>query len=324
MAESDLIPFPPSSVTERAIPHAAPMTPEQKRILKQTAGGGELSDDEFAMFIAVSARLGLDPLTKQIVATKFKNKRTGNKEMVLIVAITGMRTVCQRTGLDDGLEGPEFTSDGFNWTPVWLSSDPPAAARCTVWRKGASHPYSGVALFSEFAKKFPDGHLEPFWHLMPAHMLGKCAEALARRMSFADQLSGVYAPEEFGAIDSATVVDAVPPALPPAPPPAPPRAPVEPTNEREAIATLWNSLPADRRPTVEVMKDYGSRGGLSGQLHFLVTNHMGICGEGCPHLTERIRQLEAASEAVSEQTRQAADQGEHDGAGGGGSDEFAL
>lgn len=268
----------------RAQPAAA-MTAEQKRILKQTAGGGELSDDEFVMFLAVAARLGLDPLTKQIVATKFNNKRTQRKEMVLIVAITGMRTICQRTGLEDGTEGPEFTGDGLNWSPVWLSSDPPAAAKFVVYRKGASHPYQGVATFSEFAERYQDGNLKDFWARMPVHMLGKCAEALARRMAFADQLSGVYAPEEFGQVDSTQVIDATPsPAAE-----ATPKAAIEgPMTDAKAVAALYNSLPKERRPSAESMKQVRDSGGMPAQIRFLISHHEGICEQPCPHLTEEI------------------------------------
>ena len=199
----------PSPLSQLPTP-AAPITDEQKLLLKRTAGGGELNDDEFTLFLVVAARLGLDPLTKQLFALKFNNRATRRKEMVILVPIVGQRTACQRAGLDDGMDGPEFTADGLNWTSVWLDEEhPPAAARCTVYRKGSAHGFTGTVTWHEFAKD-TTGPGGAFWKDMPSLMLGKCAEALARRQGFADTLSGVYEPAEYAQVQAEVTVNAKP------------------------------------------------------------------------------------------------------------------
>jgi hypothetical protein len=85
---------------------------------------------------------------------------------------------------------------------VWLSKEPPAAAKVTVLRNGA--PYSAVALFSEYAQTTKDGNLTQMWRDKGALMIAKCAEALALRKAFPQDLSGIYTAEEMAQADNST------------------------------------------------------------------------------------------------------------------------
>lgn len=288
-------------------PPAAPLNEEQRRILKQTAGGGDLTDDEFLLFLAVAGRVGLDPLTKQIVATKFNDARTGRKEMVLIVAITGARTVSQRAGVDDGMDPIQFTTDGLNWTGVWLDDKaPPAAARATVYRRGSAHPYTATVTYKEFVQRGKDGQPGRFWARMPSHMLGKCAEMAARRMAFSDLLSGLYAPEEFGQIQADMVVDAgpgpvppratqgkQPPALPaPGAPNAPGTSSASPADDNWLAPLNWrllSDLPQKDQPTTETMATWHQDGGRTRQFLNLMAAHEAAHGKDCQHVTQEAR-----------------------------------
>ncbi len=276
---------------------AAPLTQEQKELLKRTLSSVELTDDEFVLYLTVAARLGLDPLTRQIVPAKFYDSRTKKKEMVLITAVAGMRAVAQRSGMDDGCDGPSFTQDGLNWSRVWLDDRvPPTAAQFTVFRRGATHPYTAVVKYSEFVQTDQDGGPKKFWKQMPAHMLGKCAEALARRMAFADKLTGVYAPEEFSAtsVDNVNVIDAPGRVAPASSAPAPRITTPSPDSSPGAARShLWNTLPKDRRPAPQAMRAVEDKGGIPAQVDFLIQHHDGICGPDCPHVTQGIRALGA-------------------------------
>ncbi|MDA8394911.1 MAG: phage recombination protein Bet [Candidatus Dormibacteraeota bacterium] len=279
---------------------AAPLTQEQKALLKRTLSAVELTDDEFVLYLTVAARLGLDPLTRQIVPAKFYDSRTKKKEMVLITAVAGMRAVSQRSGLDDGCDGPLFTQDGLNWSRVWLDDRvPPTAAQFTVFRRGAAHPYTAVVKYSEFVQTEQDGTPKKFWRQMPAHMLGKCSEALARRMAFADKLTGVYAPEEFSATSTDNVIDA-PGRAPQGISAPPPRVtgPAPDSSPGAARSHLWNTLPKDRRPAPQAMRAIEDKGGIPAQVDFLIQHHDGICGPECPHVTPEIRALAAPDTGV--------------------------
>src|SRR5699024_2773705 len=86
------------------------------------------------------------------------------------------------------------------WTDVWLSKTPPAAAKATVLRNGARYP--AVALFEEYKGTKRNGELNQMWATKGAHMLAKCAEALALRKAFPQDLSGLYTSDEMDQADN--------------------------------------------------------------------------------------------------------------------------
>lgn len=156
----------------------------------------DLTDEETAFFLAVAQRSGLDPFRKQIIARKQWNSATGRQELLLITTIYGARSSAESTGLMDGMEGPFFCGPDGIWTDVWLSGEPPVAAKVTIHRKDWQFPRSFVALFQEFAQRKKNGELNVFWARMPTIMLAKCAEMGALRATFPEPLSNVYIREE--------------------------------------------------------------------------------------------------------------------------------
>jgi len=157
-------------------------------------------------FLQQCERTGLDPIARQIYAIE-----RGGKWGVQ-VSIDGMRLVAQRSGVYAG-QGPiEWTGDGRTWVDVWLSEEPPAAARATVHRRGFDVPMVAVARWSSYVvqtDEWVDGRktgrrkTSAMWARMPDLMLGKVAEALALRRAFPMELSGLYSEDEteFAALD---------------------------------------------------------------------------------------------------------------------------
>jgi len=181
-------------------------TPEQVDLIKRTICAGA-TNDELALFIQQCQRTGLDPFSRQIHAVK----RGGR--MTIQVGIDGFRLVANRTGETDGQDGPYWCGEDGIWRDVWLGKDKPAACKVTVFRKGQSRGYTGVARWAEFYQ--PQGGM---WDKLPATMLAKVAESIALRKGFPQELSGLYAPEE---LDQAADVPAAkqlpaPPAASPA------------------------------------------------------------------------------------------------------------
>jgi phage recombination protein Bet len=175
-------------------------TPEQTQLIATTIAPG-CSSDELRLFAYACQRTGLDPFSKQIYAIKRGGK------MTIQAGIDGLRAIAERTGELDGSH-TEWCGDDGQWSDVWLSAKPPAAAKTTIWRKGSSHPFIGVARFADYNAG------QGLWSKMPAAMIAKCSEALALRKAFPANLSGVYSTDEMEQVEVQPVTVTAAPALP--------------------------------------------------------------------------------------------------------------
>ena len=171
--------------------------------------GAEASDADFKVFCYHAQKAGLDPLAKQIYLVtrnaKQKNPRTGEWEWVkkatIQASIDGMRLVAQRSGVYAGQVGPEWCGEDGVWKDVWLSKTPPAAARVGVLRTDFAAPCYGVARFDAYCQTDRDGKMTGLWPKMGEVMIAKCAEMLALRKAFPQELSGIYGKEEMEQAD---------------------------------------------------------------------------------------------------------------------------
>src|SRR3990167_6209637 len=215
----------------QALSVASGWTKEQQELIKATVAKGT-TDDEFALFLYTCKKTGLDPLIKQIHAVKRWDSQLQREAMAIQVGIDGYRLTAQRTEEMDGQDGPFWCAEDGEWKDVWTTIKPPAAARVVVYRKGHSHPYVGIARYEAYVQKKKDGLPNTFWSRMPDGQLAKCAEALALRKAFPNELGGTHTEDELAhaAGDAAPAftepreVDVVPSLPPPAaPPPAAPK-----------------------------------------------------------------------------------------------------
>lgn len=180
-------------------------TSEQVDLIKRTVANSA-TNDELAIFLHQCQRTGLDPLAKQIHFVKRSGK------MAIQTAIDGYRLIADRTGKYAGNDDPTFSDEdakGF-----------PGKASVTVWKMvgGVRCPFTATARWDEY---FPGEQQGFMWKKMPHVMLGKCAEALALRKAFPQELSGVYTNEEMeqaGPGDVRPQVETERPAIPAKPP----------------------------------------------------------------------------------------------------------
>lgn len=159
----------------------------QVELIKKSMMPGA-TDDELKYFINVCNHAGLDPFHKQIFAVK-RRQKVGEKfieKYEVQISIDGLRVLAERTGAYDGQDEPEWCGIDGVWKDIWLSKDPPAAARVRVYKKGISRPFVGIALYKEFVQTFgQDNKPGSMWAKMPANQLAKCAESQAfRKASF--------------------------------------------------------------------------------------------------------------------------------------------
>lgn len=177
-------------------------TPAKVDLLSRTLAPG-LSVDEMSLFLGVSNAVALDPLRKEIYGIKRGGKLT------IQTGIDGFRKIALRTGDYRGQVGPFWCGEDGEWKDVWVSEKPPIAAKVGVLRAGFDEPVYAVALFREYNQGTGQ------WPKMPANQLAKCAESLAIRKAFPDDVSGIYTNEEMAQAgnDEFEIVDAVEPIV---------------------------------------------------------------------------------------------------------------
>lgn len=162
---------------------------KQVAALKQL-GLANANPADLAVFFHQAQKTGLDPFARQI----YMIERGGR--FTIQSSIDGLRIVAQRSGQYAGQAGPFWCNSEGEWKDVWLSSAPPVAAKVGVYRTGFAEPLWAVAKWDSYAQQ------SPIWRKMPDLMLAKCAEALALRKAFPNDLSGIYSDEEMAQADA--------------------------------------------------------------------------------------------------------------------------
>lgn len=177
-------------------------SPEQRAALFQL-GLSQAGDADLAVFLHVAQRTGLDPFSRQIYMIKRWDKDIGGYRWTIQTGIDGFRIIADRRNEYRGQTEPQWCGDDGVWRDVWLSPKPPVAARIGVLRADFAMPIYGIALYREYAQTKQNGNLTAMWSGKPAHMIAKCAEALALRKSFPNDLSGIYTEDEMARFDTA-------------------------------------------------------------------------------------------------------------------------
>jgi phage recombination protein Bet len=173
-------------------------TPTQLAAFKQLGMEGA-PDDDLAVFLYRCQVTRLDPFAKQIRLRKDRQQVNGKWEdrWSIETEIEGYRVIAQRAARDAGVTlhygKPVWYDTNEGEHKIWLAAEPPAGASFIVYKDG--RPFEGTVSFTEFAN-MKEGRLLANWATMPAHMIAKCAEALALRMAFPQDLQGIHTTDE--------------------------------------------------------------------------------------------------------------------------------
>lgn len=152
-----------------------------------------------AKFKHTCERTGLDPLARQVYCIgRFSQ---GQVEWSIQTAIDGFRVIAERSRKYAGQDAAEWLTSTGEWVPAFVKQvhgEHPLAARVSVYRHDwkENKPAVGIATWDEYAQKKRDGGLTAMWLQRGAGQLAKCAEALALRKAFPQDLSGLYTDDE--------------------------------------------------------------------------------------------------------------------------------
>ena len=165
------------------------------------------TDADLAIFMHHCKKTGLDPFARQIhmIGRNTKDQRSQQwvTKFTIQTGIDGYRLIARRAAGRQGYgyEDPQWCGPDGQWVDVWTSDQSPVAAKVVVVRDGQRFP--AVARYKAYVQTKRDGNPNSIWAQRDAEQLEKCAEALALRKAFPQDLSGIYTEDEMRAQDSA-------------------------------------------------------------------------------------------------------------------------
>lgn len=155
---------------------------------------------EFDQFVHICKAVKLDPLRRQIYAFVFNKDKPQWRQMTVVTAIGGYRSIAERTGNyrpDEDDAKIEYSDAAKNpqTNPLGI-----VKAIVYVWKysHGEWHRAAGSAHWDEYVP-LRDGAIDSKktgWIKMPRIMIAKCAEAAALRKAWPDDFAGLEIEEE--------------------------------------------------------------------------------------------------------------------------------
>jgi len=161
-------------------------TPDQEQMIRDMFLNGA-PKEEAAILMELAKVRRLNPITKQIHFVKRWDSGKKREVWAAQVGIDGFRSIAERTGRYDGQDEPEYE---------YKKDGSLLLCRVRVYRRDWSRPAVGVAHWDEYVQMKKEGGPNAMWSRGKHFMLAKCAEAIAFRKAFPEDMSGLYTPEE--------------------------------------------------------------------------------------------------------------------------------
>lgn len=229
------------------------LSAEKLRMLGDTIMKGA-SADEIQFFGEVCKRTGLDPFRKQIHAVKRWDSKERREVWSFQTGVDGFRAIAHRSGACAGIDDAVFD-------PADESTEFPRSASVTVYRivKGQRVPFTAKARWNEYVQTTKEGKVTSMWFKLPYSQLAKCAECLALRKAFPEDLSDLRSNEEMAQAENPEKTQASPYKLaeldqppPQAPQPPEPRAAAGKVIDAQVEPVTTPSTPPSKTPEFAV------------------------------------------------------------------------
>lgn len=153
----------------------------------------DATDEELVYFAKFCHQVGLNPIANQIHFVKRAGRSTFQ------TSIDGFRIIAERSSKYQGQTKVEFGEIKRNKFKLMQKKqlfefdlEYPEWAEVGIYRKDFACPLYARAYFDEYCPN----PLTVFWKKMPRIMIAKCAEALALRKAFPNDLSNIYTNDE--------------------------------------------------------------------------------------------------------------------------------
>lgn len=171
--------------------HSADPVPKEKLQMLTDAimKGADRQEAEF--FAEVCNRVRLDPFRKQIHAVQRWDSKAKRMIWSFQTGVDGFRAIAHRTGLCAGIDDATFN-------PRDESTEFPHSATVTVYRivGGQRVPFTATARWKEYVQTTKEGNITSMWLKLPYSQLAKCAECLALRKAFPEEIGDLRSDEE--------------------------------------------------------------------------------------------------------------------------------
>lgn len=165
----------------------------QSQVLGTTNEGKARPLVDLLYFLSITQKTKLDPLARQVYPVYRWDGKAGKEKMTIQTGIDGYRLIAQRSNYYGG-------QDDAKYVPEDEKATHPDKATVTVYRlnpiNGERMPVVASARWEEYKQVSNKGQLMGMWAKMPYNQLAKCAEALALRKAFAQELAGIYTDDE--------------------------------------------------------------------------------------------------------------------------------
>lgn len=156
--------------------------PSVVQTIRETVAIGA-TDAELAMFLELARATGLNPFKREIWFIK-----AGGRPQIM-TGINGFHAIANRSVQYDGIESGLISPTGELVSAAYPNADY-IGAWCRVHRKDRRVPTEGIAMLNEYDKG------QGNWSRMRRVMINKCAESIALRKAFPQELGGLYTAEE--------------------------------------------------------------------------------------------------------------------------------
>ena len=176
--------------------------PERLKKILMNSVFKNLTEDEVLVAYRLAKRRNLDIEARQIYFVPYEDSQ-GHRSVIPQTSIDGLRLIAARTKSYGGQVNPKLTvrlKDGSKQVIDHEEYDPSEikeliSATISIINKDFPQPQKATALLKSYARTY-NNKLQGLWESKTDVMLLKCAESLALRKAFPQDLGGIYSNEE--------------------------------------------------------------------------------------------------------------------------------